>query len=198
MKIYTKAGDAGKTSLIGGVRISKGSEQIETYGTIDELNCATGVALEMLRGLKLDGENAAQRDGMVAHLRDLQNRLFTMGSILATEVGRWDQYWKPDDLAAWTAEVESLIDDYTAQLPELKGFVMPSGTLTGAQLHVCRTICRRGERMLCRFGQEGGPSGPVFEGVMRFVNRMSDFFFILARKAIQIEGAEETIWKSAK
>ncbi|MCQ2264364.1 MAG: cob(I)yrinic acid a,c-diamide adenosyltransferase [Bacteroidales bacterium] len=198
MKIYTKTGDSGETSLVGGVRICKDSAQLETYGTIDELNSVTGVALELLRALALSGDKGAERDLMTQLLRDVQNQLFTVGSILATEADSWERYWGPTDLAAWTEEMEAQIDTYSGQLPEWRGFILPSGTLAAAQLHVCRTICRRAERALCHFAQESELKGPVFDHVLKYTNRLSDFYFILARKAIQIEEKEETIWKSTK
>lgn len=198
MKIYTKAGDSGKTSLIGGIRIEKFSEQIESYGTIDELNSATGVAIELLKQLMPADGQAAARDAMEEVLDDIQCRLFTVGSILATDKGQWEKYWATTDLAAWTAETEGLIDQYTAELPELKGFILPSGSLLSAQLHVCRTICRRAERRICHFVAENNMEGAVCEQVMKYANRLSDFYFISARKALQLENKSETIWKSKK
>ncbi|MBR4488501.1 MAG: cob(I)yrinic acid a,c-diamide adenosyltransferase [Bacteroidales bacterium] len=198
MKIYTKAGDSGKTSLIGGIRIEKFSEQIESYGTIDELNSATGVAIELLKQITPEEGQAAARDAMVDVLDDIQCRLFTVGSILATDKGQWEKYWATTDLAAWTAETEGLIDQYTAELPELKGFILPSGSLLSAQLHVCRTICRRAERRICHFVAQNNMEGAVCEQVMKYANRLSDFYFISARKALQLENKSETIWKSKK
>ena len=198
MKIYTKAGDSGKTSLIGGIRIEKFSEQIESYGTIDELNSATGVAIELLKQIQTADGQAASRDPMVDVLDDIQCRLFTVGSILATDKREWEKYWGTTDLAAWTAETEGLIDQYTAELPELKGFILPSGSLLSAQLHVCRTICRRAERRICQFVAQNNMEGAVCEQVMKYANRLSDFYFISARKALQLENKSETIWKSKK
>ena len=198
MKIYTKAGDSGKTSLIGGIRIEKFSEQIESYGTIDELNSATGVAIELLKQIQTADGQAASRDAMVDVLDDIQCRLFTVGSILATDKREWEKYWGTTDLAAWTAETEGLIDQYTAELPELKGFILPSGSLLSAQLHVCRTICRRAERRICQFVAQNNMEGAVCEQVMKYANRLSDFYFISARKALQLENKSETIWKSKK
>ena len=198
MKIYTKTGDAGKTSLIGGIRIEKFSEQIGSYGTIDELNSATGVAIELLKQLQ---PAAGQEDGKEVLLNALDNiqcRLFTVGSILATDKEQWEKYWATTDLAAWTAETEGLIDRYTSELPELKGFILPSGSLLSAQLHVCRTICRRAERCICHFAAQNHLEGAVCEHVMKYANRLSDFYFISARKALQLENKSETIWKSEK
>ncbi len=144
-----------------------------------------------------DGQ-AAARDAMVEVLDDIQCRLFTVGSILATDKGQWEKYWATTDLAAWTAETEGLIDQYTAELPELKGFILPSGSLLSAQLHVCRTICRRAERRICQFVAQNNMEGAVCEQVMKYANRLSDFYFISARKALQLENKCETIWKSKK
>lgn len=198
MKIYTKTGDTGKTSLIGGIRIEKFSEQIESYGTIDELNSATGVAIEMLKQLQ---PAVGQEDGkkvMLDALDNIQCRLFTVGSILATDKGQWEKYWSTTDLTAWTAETEGLIDRYTAELPELKEFILPGGSMLSAQLHVCRTICRRAERRICQFAAENHLEGAVCEQVMKYANRLSDFYFISARKALQLENKNATIWKSTK
>lgn len=198
MKIYTKTGDKGTTALVGGARVSKDSAQLETYGTIDELNAQTGLAMEMLSSLALASGQAGQRDEMVCQLLAVQNRLFTVGSILATEVGKWEEHWQSVTLADWTSEMELLIDRYTAELPAWKGFILPSGSVTAAQLHVCRTVCRRAERNLCHFSAENDMKGIVFERVLQYVNRLSDFYFILARKELQIENKFETIWKSEK
>lgn len=198
MKIYTKTGDKGSTALVGGTRISKATAQLETYGTIDELNAATGVAAEAVKLIAASGAAAVERDAMVQLLSDVQNRLFTVGSILATEIGKWEEYWKTNELAEWTGEMESVIDRYTAELPAWRGFILPGGSMASAQLHVCRTVCRRGERVMCRFAQESNINEPIFEQVLTFANRLSDFYFILSRKVLQIENKNEIIWKSGK
>lgn len=198
MKIYTKTGDKGMTALIGGVRIEKGEAQLESYGTMDELNAVTGVALEAVKAIVVTGKAAQERDEMVGLLSDVQNRLFTVGSILATEVGQWEEHWKSTELTGWTSEMEVVIDRYTAELPAWRGFILPGGSMAAAQLHVCRTVCRRGEREMCRFAQKSGLKGPIFDQVLTFANRLSDFYFILSRKVLQIENKNEIIWKSGK
>lgn len=198
MKIYTKTGDKGTTELIGGIRINKSDAQLECYGLVDELNAVTGVAIEAVKMLNVTGNAAQERDHIVLMLSNIQNRLFTVGSILATEVGKWEEYWQQDDLTGWTSEMEEAIDRYTAELPAWRGFILPGGSMAAAQLHVCRTVCRRAERELCRFSQKISVKPPVFEHILIFANRLSDFYFILSRKVLQIENKNETIWKSGK
>ncbi|MCQ2279963.1 MAG: cob(I)yrinic acid a,c-diamide adenosyltransferase [Bacteroidales bacterium] len=198
MKIYTKTGDKGTTELIGGIRIDKSDAQLECYGTIDELNAVTGVAIEAVKMLAATKDEEEERDNIVLILSNIQNQLFALGSILATEVGKWEEYWKQDKFSAWTGEMEEAIDRYTAELPPWRGFILPGGSMAAAQLHVCRTVCRRAEREMCRFSQKIEVIAPVFKHVLIFANRLSDFYFILSRKVLQIENKNEITWKSGK
>ena len=197
-KIYTKTGDAGKTSLVGGKRVEKTCAQLEAYGTVDELNSVIGTAIEELKGTVVAADRVAQRDDLVKQMCDIQNRLFTVGGILATESENRDKYWKESPLQAWTAVLETKMDEYTEFLPKVHNFVLPRGSKCAAQLHVARTVARRAERCICRMGDEAGRDDAFFGNVKKFANRLSDFFFIAARYTLFVEKKDETYWELEK
>ncbi|MBO4646212.1 MAG: cob(I)yrinic acid a,c-diamide adenosyltransferase [Bacteroidales bacterium] len=193
MKIYTKRGDDGTTGLAGGTRISKSCLQLEVYGTIDELNSVTGVALEEVRNLlPAEGKDTEQQE-MVNDLLQIQHQLFTIGGILATESEHWEKYWSAEKVSGWASEMETKIDRYSEGLPPFKGFILPSGSKSSAQLHVARTVCRRAERLLYRFWAEQSTGSPMEKSVSQFINRLSDFYFVLARVVLLTEGKEEVL-----
>lgn len=178
MKIYTKTGDKGETSLFGGKRVSKDSVRIEAYGNIDELNSHLGV----VRGLK-------PQEDLDRALTGIQNDLFVLGADLATPRG--DDADKIPRMTLQHAEaLEALIDAFEGRLSPLKSFVLPAGSSLAAGLHVARTVCRRAERIvvhLSRFEEIGGE--PV-----TYLNRLSDLLFVMARYANLTAGVEETKW----
>jgi cob(I)alamin adenosyltransferase len=180
MKIYTRTGDDGETSLFAGGRVRKDHLRVEAYGTVDELNSALGLA----RAHGVD----AQCDGW---LETIQNALFVVGADLATpHEARADWLMRLD--AAPAAELERWIDTLDAELPPLRNFVLPGGTPAAAALHLARTICRRAERVAVTLS-EGETINPA---VIVYLNRLSDFLFTLARAVNQRAGVNETKWSA--
>jgi cob(I)alamin adenosyltransferase len=178
MKIYTKTGDDGTTSLFSGGRVSKAHLRVEAYGTVDELNSHLGVA----RAHKPH----PQTDAWLAHI---QRDLFTLGADLATPLDAKADWLTRVNTAAidW---LEAGIDRMTAELPPLTNFILPGGTLAAAQLHVARTVCRRAERIVAEL-QELEPLG---EHALTYLNRLSDYLFTLARWENQQAGMTEDKW----
>jgi cob(I)alamin adenosyltransferase len=180
MKIYTKTGDEGKTSLLGGSRVAKYHLRIESYGTVDELNTAVG----MLRSMELTS-------GMSEVLIEIQNKLFIIGSQLASEPGE-PKFKIPKLSAKDTVYLETKIDEMEEDLPPMRNFVLPGGHPSVAQAHVARCICRRAERIVLHLKDESD----VPAEIPVYLNRLSDFFFVLSRKLAKDLGAEEIPWKS--
>lgn len=177
-KIYTKTGDQGETSLFGGKRLAKNNLRIEAYGTIDELNSFIGLLRDGLT-------NAEVRE----ELRYIQNLLFTIGSHLATEPGK--KLDIPDIQETDIRYLEVAIDKMESVLPPLKNFILPGGHPTVSFCHIARTICRRAERHLVALNKDEA----VEDILMQYLNRLSDYLFVLARKLGKDLGAEEVIWK---
>lgn len=179
MKIYTKTGDKGKTSLYGGTRVSKSSLQIEAYGTIDELNSFIGFALS----------DIVQVD-IKQFLLTLQTDLLSIGSYLAG-------YPKGKlNLELRVSEIEQIIDKIDNKLSPLKNFILPGGGKLGASLHVARSVSRRAERAVIRFFETDTKiTKDKKEKIIMYLNRVSDFLFVLARFVNNKEGKIETIWK---
>ncbi len=180
--VYTKTGDGGTTSLVGGSRVRKDDARVEAYGTVDELNSHLGLLAEMVR--HDDAEHYTQ-------LKAAQRNLFTLQTLLATEDG--DLYARLPQLEA--AEVETLerqIDAITAAIPQLKNFVIAGGTAAGAQAHVCRTVCRRAERRVVTLANKV-QIDPV---IQRYLNRLSDYLFVLARYVVVANGVAEDLYIS--
>jgi cob(I)alamin adenosyltransferase len=178
-KIYTKTGDQGETSLFGGKRLSKSNLRIEAYGTVDELNSFIGLVRDSITNAELREE-----------LRYTQNLLFTMGSQLATEPGK--DLNIPSIADNEVERLEEAIDRMEQELPPLKNFILPGGHTTVSFCHVARTVCRRAERLIVALNQEE----EVPDVLMQYLNRLSDYFFVLARKLGKDLGAEEVVWKS--
>lgn len=179
MKIYTKTGDTGTTSLFGGRRVSKSDLRIETYGTVDELNSYIGL-------LRDQPANTSRKELLV----EIQDRLFTMGSMLATEPGN-TKVKIPTLSESDIQFLENQIDDMESSLPAMKSFVLPGGHQSVSFCHIARTVCRRAERLaVALHGVEA-----IDELVIKYLNRLSDFLFVLSRKMTQELGAEETPWK---
>ena len=180
MKVYTKTGDKGQTSLIGGKKVSKADLRIEAYGTVDELNSFIG----LLRDQEV---NAAQE--RQALLQDIQDNLFVIGSILATVPG-YDKFKLPEITEEHVDKLEKAIDVMTESLPELKHFILPGGNSSVSIAHICRTVTRRAERTIIRLDDDKNIS-PV---IVKYINRLSDYFFVLSRKMGEELNAEEIKW----
>lgn len=181
MKIYTKTGDKGNTSLIGGTKVPKSDVRIETYGTVDELNSWIGLVNDQLSD-----------EEFRPVLKEVQDRLFTIGSSLATDAEKEPKMKLPDLHAADIEFLEKKIDEMTAQLPPMKSFILPGGHVAVSSIHVTRCVCRRAERLAVGMQQH---DLFVDQQVIRYLNRLSDYLFTLARYAAQKLGAEEIPWK---
>ncbi|TND07621.1 MAG: ATP:cob(I)alamin adenosyltransferase [Bacteroidetes bacterium] len=179
MKIYTKTGDKGQTSLIGGTRVPKHHIRIEAYGTVDELNSWMG----MLR------DTIADQD-VVSLLLEIQDRLFTIGSSLASDPEK-SKMKIPDLREEDITALEQAIDKMNETLPPMRNFVLPGGHPTVSHCHVARCVCRRAERCTIALSEES----PVNELVIKYLNRLSDYLFVLSRKLTMDLGAEEKPWK---
>lgn len=179
MKIYTKTGDKGETSLIGGTRVPKYHLRIETYGTVDELNSYVGVIRDQLN-------DERSRD----ILKQIQDRLFTLGSSLASDPIK-SRMAIPDLKDTDVELLEKEMDRMNEQLPELKNFILPGGNLAGSYCHVARCVCRRGERLAVHLAHEE----QVEPRVLTYLNRLSDYFFVLGRYSAHLNGDEEIVWK---
>ena len=179
MKIYTKTGDTGKTSLLGGSRVAKYHLRIEAYGTVDELNSHIG----MLRSYDLE-------ESVRALLIEIQDHLFTLGAQLATEPGERKVKIPKlrDDQVTF---LEKAIDVMDEVLPPMRNFVLPGGHLAVAQAHVARCVCRRAERIVLHLNDESDVPAPI----PVYLNRLSDFLFILSRKLAHTTGVVESPWK---
>ena len=177
MKIYTKKGDNGVTSLVGGKQVCKTSPLLEAYGTVDELNASIGLIIA---------------DFPSPFLTEIQQQLFVVGGLLATEPQQWDKFWKNVDIQSCVFIIEREIDKLSAELEPLKQFLLPQGSKTIAQCHVSRTICRRLERRICDIYQ--GEKGCFL--ILQYVNRLSDYFFILARFLHRNNNIPEIYYKS--
>jgi cob(I)alamin adenosyltransferase len=186
-KVYTRTGDAGKTRLAGGQQVWKDNLRVEAYGTVDELNASVGVVRVVNAELVGTHEQAAQLEG---ELRWIQNKLFDVGGLLATAPG---QEFKnmPQVTGKDVTRLEKLIDRCQKDLTPLKEFILPGGGKVSGFLHQARTICRRAERLCVRLSREE----PVDPAVVKFVNRLSDAFFVLARWAAKTQGEPEFLWE---
>jgi cob(I)alamin adenosyltransferase len=176
-RIYTRLGDGGETHLGDMSRVPKTDPRIEAYGTVDELNAQLGVALA-LGGLP---------DGYAAWLRRVQNDLFDVGADISVPSGGERERLRV--VAEQTAWLEGACDEVNAGLPALRSFVLPGGTPAAAQLHVCRTVCRRAERRTIACGDAVNPE------CVRYLNRLSDLLFILSRGANLAAGGSEPLWE---
>ena len=186
-RIYTRTGDAGETALASGERVPKDARRIDCYGTVDELNAWIGVARETAAELEAQAPELAERS---ASLLRIQHELFNLGSVLATLPDKLGPR-QPRIAEAEVAALEAEIDRATAQLEPLRSFVLPGGSRLNAELHVCRTVCRRAERTAVTLAREGGAD----ELSVRYLNRLSDALFVYSRRANQLLGAPETLWE---
>ena len=178
MKVYTKTGDKGQTSLFGGKRVPKQHVRIEAYGTVDELNSYIG----LIRDQEMDQED-------VTFMIDIQDRLFTLGSILATDPEN-QKVKTPELHEEDVLRLEQKMDEMNDNLPEMRSFVLPGGHTTVSYCHIARCVCRRAERLTTLLSE----TEKVDEIVIRYLNRLSDYLFVLSRKLAKTLNANETPW----
>lgn len=181
-KIYTRTGDLGKTTLIGGTKVLKSNIRIESYGTVDELNSFIGLA----------------NDTFIHHhsnkiLQEVQDRLFTIGSSLACDPEKETALKIPDLHEADVALLEQEIDEMNAVLPEMRSFIVPGGHISVSNFHVARCVCRRAERICVHMQETDLYIEPL---VIKYLNRLSDYLFVMARFAAHILHTPEIPWKA--
>ena len=188
MKIYTKTGDKGETSLYGGTRVSKAAARVESYGTLDELNAFIGLAKAEISDEKV-----------LSQLQKIQFDLFTVGSeaatptdkmLLANGKSRLDLMISEKEIT----ELELWMDDFDTALDPLKFFILPSGGKAAATIHVCRTVCRRAERSMVFLSE----TEEVRPELIKYLNRLSDYLFVLARYISKISGEKEDFWNPSE
>lgn len=188
MKIYTKTGDKGETSLYGGTRVSKAAARVESYGTLDELNAFIGLAKAEISDEKV-----------LSQLQKIQFDLFTVGSeaatptdkmLLANGKSRLDLMISEKEIT----DLELWMDDFDAELEPLQFFILPSGGKAAASVHVCRTVCRRAERAMVHLNE----TEEVRPELIKYLNRLSDYLFILARYISKISGEKEEYWNPSE
>lgn len=181
MRVYTRTGDDGTTGLIGGTRVQKYDPRLEAYGTVDELNSWIG----LIRSQEIDAED-------INDLIKIQNKLFVVGALLATDVAKADQSDKlpccDDDILFLEKRMDELLDN----LPPLTNFLLPGGNDAVSFCHIARTVCRRAERRAYKLSAKA----IVVESVLKYLNRLSDYLYVLSRKIAKDMGVEEIPWKS--
>ena len=182
-KVYTRRGDGGLTDLVGGVRIRKSDVRLEAYGTIDELNAHIGLLVSLLP------KDYSERPMLVR----IQNNLFNVCTNLATDQADTPLYPSAFLPEGETEFLEKEVDTIMKELPEAQGFILSGGTCEAAQAHICRTVCRRAERRIVALAQEATVSPEIQE----YINRLSDYFFVLAKKLNFLAGQSEKIWLNA-
>lgn len=181
LKIYTKTGDKGTTSLLGGTKVLKSDLRIEAYGTVDELNSYVGLCRDLLTG-----------EEVRRILKEVQDRLFIIGSSLACDPGKKPGMKLPDLKEEDVLFLEKEIDRMEQSLPEMKHFILPGGHPSVSHIHIARCVCRRAERGCVRLQMETKDDIPV---VVKYLNRLSDYLFVLARFTSHALNAEEIPWK---
>jgi cob(I)alamin adenosyltransferase len=184
LKIYTKTGDKGKTSLIGGTKVPKSHIRIGAYGTVDELNAFIGLL----------GDQFADTHGREI-LREIQDRLFTIGSSLACDPENEITMKIPDLRESDILLLENEIDSMNEKLPEMKSFILPGGNISVSTAHICRTVCRRAERVVVELNEIESLAQPL---IIKYLNRLSDYLFVLARYVGMQVGAAEVKWTPRK
>lgn len=181
-KIYTKTGDGGNTSLIGGQKVPKSHIRIESYGTVDELNSHIGFVTDQMKdehGIKV--------------MREIQDRLFTIGSTLATDSGKEVKMELPDLKEEDVTFLENEMDAMDEQLPPMRSFILPGGHPTVSSMHIARCVCRRAERICVNMQEQSMAVPPL---VIRYLNRLSDYLFMLSRYTAMQLNAPEIAWKA--
>ena len=182
MRIYTRTGDSGRTSLLGGERVLKDHDRIEACGDVDELNAWLGVVLSK----NLDADVALE-------LRTIQSDLFHIGACLSATPGTQDDASVPGIAQNRIRQLEKTIDQLSARLPPLKAFVLPGGGDASGWTHVARSVCRRAERRVVRLAQTDDVTH-AYDTILQFLNRLSDYLFVVARQCNQRIGINDTEW----
>ncbi len=188
IKIYTKTGDGGQTRLVDGRECSKANLRVETYGTVDELNSVLGILIAHLHG-KVESQ-------LVQHLTAIQNQLFNIGSHLACEKDETRKMLPALD-EDWIKIMEDKIDEMTAELEPLRNFILPGGSLPASYSHLGRTVCRRAERMVVRLIEDSDSpanQAPEILRSLRYLNRLSDYLFVLGRFINHTLKVEDQLW----
>ena len=185
-KVYTKTGDKGQTGLVSGTRVSKGSERLNLYGDVDELNSHLGLLISQLvvNNCLLDEAR---------FLESIQSKLFDLGSNLACEKDKAEKFKLPQIKVNNITDIESHIDQLDQVLIPLKHFILPGGSLASAQAHICRTVCRRVERELVSFSENNPDQLPDLS--LEFLNRLSDYLFVVARAINNELEIDEILWQ---
>ena len=181
LKIYTKTGDTGTTSLIGGTKVPKSHLRIESYGICDELNSYIGLANDLI-----------EHEVTNKMLKEIQDRLFTIGSSLACDPEKEPMMKIPDLKESDVELLEREMDRMNEELPPMKSFILPGGHQAVSTLHICRCVCRRNERICVQMQQEGLYIEPL---VIKYLNRLSDYLFMLSRYVGQLLQVKEIPWK---
>lgn len=180
-KIYTKTGDLGKTSLIGGTKVPKSHIRIETYGTVDELNSFIGLVNDQVNHFHTN-----------TLLKEIQDRLFTVGSSLACDPEKEPKMKLPDLKEEDVLLLEREMDKMNEELKPMKSFILPGGHVAVSTAHVARCVCRRAERHCVQMSEEGLFIDPL---VIKYLNRLSDYLFVVARYIAHLHGIDEIEWK---
>ncbi len=180
-KVYTRTGDQGETSLVGGVRIKKSNIRLEAYGTVDELSAHLGMLVSMM-------EAGDERNFIIR----IQNNLFNVCTHLATDQSQTPVYPSAHLAEGEIASLEQKIDSLMKQLPERQGFVLPGGVPAACQAHICRTVCRRAERRIVALAEEA----QIAPEMQQYINRLSDYLFVLAKIINFNEGKSEIVWQN--
>ena len=188
-RVYTRSGDSGETGLVGGARISKAHPRVGAYGTVDELNSVLGIVKERLPEQE-SGSKLVELHGVIERI---QQELFDLGSELATPPScEYPKMWRAK--AEHATRLEQLCDHYGETLPELESFILPGGSEVAAFLHLARTVSRRAEREVVSLSLSTDPEDAVNPEVLKYINRLSDLLFILARYCLAAERKTAPLW----
>ena len=189
-KIYTRGGDRGTTSLIGGERVKKCSLRLDAYGTIDELSAHLGLLGSMIRNSRDLSETLSPYG--IEFITWLQSRLFDIGTHLAMPCNQQGDMPPCSLSETHVQQLENVIDHLDMQLEPLRAFILPGGAIEASQCHVCRTVCRRAERLIIALEEKA----PVSPSLLAFINRLSDFLFVYARFINKIKTIDEISWQN--
>lgn len=181
LRVYTKTGDKGTTALIGGTRVGKDDLRIEAYGDVDELNSFLGLLADSI-----------QDEELRPWLLKIQLELFDAGSALATDPHKEQRMKLPEFTEDKITDLEQKIDKMEEQTPKIRHFILPGGHPAASMAHVCRSVCRRAERSCIRLQNNGEPTPEL---VIKYLNRLSDFFFVLSRLIVHRNGGQEVEWR---
>lgn len=185
--VYTRGGDKGETSLVSGKRIPKSTDRIALYGDVDELNSHIGYCISLI------SQDSQDFEELIDTLTITQSRLFDLGSRLACEDELWDKYKLPNINDEFIKMLEEKIDILDSELPKLKAFILPGGAVAASYFHIVRTVCRRVERELVAFSNDGNK---VPDNSLIFLNRLSDYLFVAARYVNFKQKQHEVLWNA--